>query len=66
MTGEFVKASLERALTESAAIQSALKIDTIEVEGDKLEIKQHSLSRNSHPNWLTRIRPLLTGASRTS
>ncbi|WP_416293154.1 nickel ABC transporter substrate-binding protein [Paenibacillus illinoisensis] len=38
MTGESVKASLERALTESAAIQNALKIDTIEAEGDKLEI----------------------------
>jgi len=38
MTSESVKASLERALTESAAIQNALKIDTIEVEGDKLEI----------------------------
>ncbi|PWW37932.1 MULTISPECIES: nickel ABC transporter substrate-binding protein [Paenibacillus] len=38
MTGESVKASLERALEENVAIQNALKIDTIEAEGDKLEI----------------------------
>ncbi|NGZ76329.1 nickel ABC transporter substrate-binding protein [Saccharibacillus alkalitolerans] len=38
LTGDSVKASLERALKESAAIQNALKIDTIEAEGDKLEI----------------------------
>lgn len=38
MTGESVKASLERALDENVAIQNALKIDTIEADGDKLEI----------------------------
>ncbi|CAM4227772.1 nickel ABC transporter substrate-binding protein [Saccharibacillus endophyticus] len=38
MTGDAVKASLERALTESVAIQNALKIDTIEADGDKLSI----------------------------
>ncbi|GGN94065.1 nickel ABC transporter substrate-binding protein [Saccharibacillus kuerlensis] len=38
MTGDSVKASLERALKESVAIRNALKIDTIEADGDKLEI----------------------------
>lgn len=33
MDAESVKASLERALQESIAIQNALKVDTIEVEG---------------------------------
>ncbi|OWR31804.1 ABC transporter substrate-binding protein [Saccharibacillus sp. O23] len=38
MTGDAVKASLERALEESPSIQNALKIQSIEAEGDKLEI----------------------------
>lgn len=38
MTGDSVKASLERALEESVAIQNALKIESIEADGDKLEI----------------------------
>ncbi|MFM9278931.1 nickel ABC transporter substrate-binding protein [Paenibacillus jiagnxiensis] len=38
MTGEAVKASLERALQESAAIRNALKIDTIEADGHSLKI----------------------------
>nr|WP_154960299.1 nickel ABC transporter substrate-binding protein [Paenibacillus xylanexedens] len=38
MTGEAVKASLERALKEKVAIQNTLKVDTIKAEGNKLEI----------------------------
>ncbi|MFB5675781.1 nickel ABC transporter substrate-binding protein [Paenibacillus terreus] len=38
MTGEAVKASLERALKESAAIRNALKIDTIVADGHTLKI----------------------------
>lgn len=38
MTGEAVKASLERALKENVAIQNTLKVDTIKAEGNKLEI----------------------------
>jgi peptide/nickel transport system substrate-binding protein len=38
MDAEAVKASLERALQESVAIQNALKIDTIEAEGNTLKI----------------------------
>ena len=38
MTGEAVKASLERALKENVAIQNTLKIDTIKADGNKLEI----------------------------
>jgi len=39
MDANAVKASLERALTESVAIQNALKIDTIEANGYTLHIK---------------------------
>ncbi|CAM3362934.1 nickel ABC transporter substrate-binding protein [Saccharibacillus brassicae] len=38
MTGDSVKASLERALEENVAIQNALKIESIEADGDKLAI----------------------------
>ncbi|MBD2871818.1 nickel ABC transporter substrate-binding protein [Paenibacillus arenilitoris] len=38
MTAETVKASLERALEESVAIQNALKVDSIEADGQMLNI----------------------------
>ncbi|MCQ4087986.1 nickel ABC transporter substrate-binding protein [Saccharibacillus sp. JS10] len=38
MNADAVKASLERALKENVAIQNALKIDTIEADGNKLTI----------------------------
>ncbi|MBO2944528.1 ABC transporter substrate-binding protein [Paenibacillus sp. F411] len=55
MTAEAVKASLDRALKESVAIKNALKIDTIEADGQKLSIKTvqpfpEFISELVHPN----------------
>ncbi|WP_458122557.1 nickel ABC transporter substrate-binding protein [Paenibacillus sp. Z6-24] len=38
MTGEAVKASLERAITESIAVKNALKIKSIQADGNTLQI----------------------------
>nr|WP_270172726.1 nickel ABC transporter substrate-binding protein [Paenibacillus sp. SYP-B4298] len=55
MTGTAVKASLERAMQESAAISNALKIDTITAEGNTLQITTKQpfpefISELVHPN----------------
>ena len=65
MDAEAVKASLERALKESIAIQNALKIEKIEADGYTLHITTKRRFLSLSLSLLIRMYPLLMSRKKT-